>query len=195
MMTAYEWGLSHGSCLDALDWRESLGPEATQADAWGRCERGDWLLWQWSRLPPEQIEATRPVVQRVLDGIVTRAIRRGQRALRGVREPWAREWRRWARGWLTGVDRSWASAWAVSDVTWSDKEWFESRANCAATIQAVPASWAAAAAAWAAWATAAAEETSRAAVMAAEEEAETERRIQARDIHRELPEWLGKGEK
>ena len=42
--SAYEWGVRHRSCSEALEWRKSLGPEATQADAWRQCHRGDWLL-------------------------------------------------------------------------------------------------------------------------------------------------------
>jgi len=90
-------------------------------------------------------------MDRAVARIVTRAIRRGQKALRGLRLlSWATQWRRWARRWQSGEDRSWAAAW---DAAW--------------------------AAAWAAWAAGAAE----ARIL--------EFRLQARDIHREIPEWPG----
>ena len=34
-----------GPCEEALEWIESLGPDATVADAWARCQRPDWMLW------------------------------------------------------------------------------------------------------------------------------------------------------
>ena len=44
-MNAYEWGVAHCSCAEALEWRRSLGPAATQSDAWRLCQRSDWMLW------------------------------------------------------------------------------------------------------------------------------------------------------
>ena len=46
MRSAYQWGLDRDSCPRALAARQALGPEATQADWWRVCPRGDWLLWQ-----------------------------------------------------------------------------------------------------------------------------------------------------
>ena len=105
-MLATDFGLRHKSCREAMEWRESLAPDATQADAWTQCHRGDWMIWQLERIG-------HPVPQDATERIVARAIRRGQRSLRGVRAPWATEWRRWARRWLSGEDRSRAAAWAA----------------------------------------------------------------------------------
>ena len=102
-MLATDFGLRHKSCREAMEWRESLAPDATQADAWTQCHRGDWMIWQLERIG-------HPVPQDATERIVARAIRRGQRSLRGVRAPWATEWRRWARRWLSGEDRSRAAA-------------------------------------------------------------------------------------
>jgi len=66
------------------------------------------MIWQLERIG-------HPVPQDATERIVARAIRRGQRSLRGVRAPWATEWRRWARRWLSGEDRSRAAAWAAAD--------------------------------------------------------------------------------
>ena len=102
-MLATDFGRKHNSCREAMEWRESLAPDATQADAWRQCRRGDWMIWQLERIG-------HPVPQDATERIVARAIRRGQRSLRGVRAPWATEWRRWARRWLSGEDRSRAAA-------------------------------------------------------------------------------------
>ena len=64
------------------------------------------MIWQLERID-------RPVPPAATERIVARAIRRGQRSLRGVRAPWATEWRRWARRWLSGEDRSMAAAMAA----------------------------------------------------------------------------------
>jgi len=45
-MLATDFGLRHKSCREAMEWRESLAPDATQADAWTQCHRGDWMIWQ-----------------------------------------------------------------------------------------------------------------------------------------------------
>jgi len=183
-MNAYEWGLAHGSCVEALEWRRSLGPNATQSDAWRLCEQGDWLLWQWSKLPAGRREATRPAIRRAVDWIVTRAIQRGQQVLCGVREPWAMEWLQWARGWLAGKDRSTTAAATAA-------------ARVPATARVPEVSAAARAAAWArvrarvqVMEVGAAKVVCEAACEAAAEAAE-ERRAQACDIHREIPEWPG----
>ena len=111
--SAVAWGVRHGSCADALVWRESLGPDAGQPEAWRTCPRGDWLLWQWEKLLPSIRNRTRPAIQRALGRIVARAIRRGVQALRGVRSAEATEWRRWARRWLDGTDRTAAATAAA----------------------------------------------------------------------------------
>ena len=105
-MLAIDFGLRHSSCDEAMEWRESLGPDTTQTDAWRQCHRGDWMIWQLERIG-------HPVPRDAIVRIVKRAIRRGQKSLRGVRAPWATEWRRWASRWLSGEDRSRAAAWAA----------------------------------------------------------------------------------
>ena len=216
MSIALNWGRHHDSCPEALVWRESLGPQATQADAWRECQRGDWLLWQFRRLPALTREETRPAMRRAIDRIVARAIRQGQRALRGVRAPWATAWRRWARAWLNGTDRTaaaaeaardaaraawapWTAAEAVSAVAWVAVSAAEDAADEAAEDAADEA---AAAAAWvavlAAEAAAEAPEAKAAAVAATagtaaeapEAKAESkELLLQARDIRAEISEW------
>jgi len=42
--SAYQWGVDHELCTDELEWRKSLGPDATQADAYLACESGDWMI-------------------------------------------------------------------------------------------------------------------------------------------------------
>ena len=95
-------------CQEAVEWLQGY---TTMADAWRACRRGDWMIWA---LRAEGIEVPPAAIER----IVARAIRRGQRSLRGVRAaPWATAWRRWARRWLSGEDRSRtaanAAAWAA----------------------------------------------------------------------------------
>lgn len=121
----------HNSCSDALAWRRSLGPDATQADAWRLCKRGDWLLWQFERLPVKMQRAHKAAPHRAVEVIVARAVRRGVRSLRGNREPWAAIYRGWARRWLSGEDRTEAAAWQaaraaraaeVAEATWTAAE-------------------------------------------------------------------------
>jgi len=184
MISAIEFGERHGSCPDALKWRYSLGPGATQADAWRLCQRGDWLLWQlWKGLSREQYNILRPVIDQAIKRIVARAIRHGIRSLRGVRASWATEWRRWARRWLSGEDRSESAAasaeaaaeaaamWAASAAAEAAAE-AASAAARAEVMGALAAMWAAEAAMWAA-------------------ARNHELLLQARDIHREIPEWPG----
>ena len=111
---AVEFGKLHNSCTDAMEWRESLGPTATQADAYLACDRGDWLIWQLDKLTPEQYAKIKPALNRAIEKIVARAIRRGVKSLRGVRAEWATDYRRWARRWLSGEDRTWAAAGAAA---------------------------------------------------------------------------------
>lgn len=105
-VSAFKWGLYYGSCSEALTWRESLGPDTGQSEAWRVCTNGAWLLWQWRKLPLAKREETWPAIQRAFDRITARAIRRGLQSLRGEKSPGATEWRQWARNWLTGTDRS-----------------------------------------------------------------------------------------
>jgi hypothetical protein len=110
MISAIEFGRKNHSCLIAMEWRKSLGPGATQADAWRACKRGDWLIWQLNQLPASAQKRVRPALHRAVERIIVRAIRRGQRSLRGVLAEWATEWRRWAKRWLSGEDRSASAA-------------------------------------------------------------------------------------
>jgi len=52
-MLAIDFGREHDSCREAMEWRRSLGPDATQADAWRQCYRGDWMIWQLERIDHE----------------------------------------------------------------------------------------------------------------------------------------------
>ena len=152
-------------CQEAVEWLQGY---TTMADAWRACRRGDWMIWA---LRAEGIEVPPAAIER----IVARAIRRGQRSLRGVRAaPWATAWRRWARRWLSGEDRSRAAAWAAADAAEAADAALEAADAALAAADA-----AAAAAAWAA---------ERAARAAAAVDA-AERRLQARDLRRALPEW------
>ena len=176
MISAIEFGERYFSCPPAMEARISLGPGATQADWWRACDRGDWLIWQLERVG---MDRDNPALARALDRIRARAIRRAQRVLRGVRAPWATAWRRWARRWLSGEDRRREAAWAAAEATWA--------AGVAAEAAGV--AWATA---WAAWAAAwAAEAAAWAAAEAAEVAWAAELRLQARDIHHEIPEWPG----
>jgi len=104
-------------CQEAVEWLQGYG---TMADAWRACRRGDWMIWA---LRAEGIEVPPAAIER----IVARAIRRGQRSLRGVRAPWATAWRRWARRWLSGEDRSRtaanAAAWAAARAAANAAAW------------------------------------------------------------------------
>lgn len=178
MISAIEFGERHCSCPEAVMWRCSLGSDATQADAWRFCKRGDWLLWQLRKgLSLEQYAILRPVIDRAGERTVVRAIRRGIRSLRGVRAQWATTWRCWARRWLSGEDRSAAATVRAREVAWAARAdgWkaaLAARVARAALGVDAPPAWAA----WAVWAT---------------NVAAAELRFQARDIHREIPEWPG----
>jgi hypothetical protein len=134
MISAIDFGIKYRSCQEAMEWRRGLPAGATQADAWQACHRCDWMIWQYSRLPSGMLEQYRPALRRAIDRIVARAIRRGVKSIRGVRAEWATKYRRWARRWLSGEDRSaeaaveaaeeeaeeaaevaWAAVWAAVD--------------------------------------------------------------------------------
>ena len=136
---AVEFGKLHNSCTDAMEWRESLGPTATQADAYLACDRGDWLIWQLDKLTPEQYAKIKPALNRAIEKIVARAIRRGVKSLRGVRAEWATDYRRWARRWLSGEDRTWAAAReaaaAAGEAAW-EAAWAVARAAARAAAWA-----------------------------------------------------------
>lgn len=56
MISAYEWGLKHRSCEEALEVRKELGNSVTQKQFYERyCERGDWLLWQLMQVPEDRL--------------------------------------------------------------------------------------------------------------------------------------------
>lgn len=77
-LNAYEQGIEWRSCEEALEARKALGLDATQADWWRACKRGDWLLWQLNRLSRLEHASVHPVLRRALKGTVARAVRRGQ---------------------------------------------------------------------------------------------------------------------
>ena len=105
---AYQWGVANGCCEEELEWWRSLGHATSPAVVWRICRRGDWMLRALSGF-----RVRRHVYKQILkavDVVVARAIRRGVVSLRGIREPWATSWRRWANEWLSGVDRSCGAA-------------------------------------------------------------------------------------
>jgi hypothetical protein len=162
MITAIEFGTRHHSCSDAMIWRRSLGPSATQADAWLACERGDWLIWQLSHgLDAAQYDAIVPVLWRAVDRIVERAILVAHHSMVD-NDVECHEWESWAYGWVTGEDRTAAAA-----------AWAADAAYRAAAVGS--ADWAAAAA-------------DRAAAAAADRAAELY--MQAEDIRAEIPAWI-----
>jgi len=81
-MLAVEFGKKYHSCVEAVAWRESLGPSATQADAYLACERGDWLVWQLTRDPATAEQICGPL-GRAIDLIIARAVSR-----QGRKNPW-----------------------------------------------------------------------------------------------------------
>jgi len=176
---AVYFGFIHGSCPEAMEWRKSLGEEATQSDAWRCCKRGDWLLWQWRRLPNNVRDATRPAIQRAIESIIARSIRRGMRLLRGCREPWVREWRYWARRWLSGEDRSQIASRVALDVALKAMMVVDRKTE-AQKLTACDVAWKSAQAAV---------DIDEAWITISMDFYEREMRLQARDIHREIPEW------
>ena len=174
-MNAYEWGLARGACHAALKWRKSLGPAATQADAWKLCQRGDWMIWQlYHGLSNDEFEVITPALLRATYKILERVIRRVMESLEGNDTPRVVVWRQWAERWLSGEDRSAVAAWAAG------------RAAQSATLQGT------AVAAWAA-----AEETADLAVEAAEAAwagsrgVKAARAMAAGYFREEIPEWPG----
>ena len=144
-MNAYEWGLTRESCPEALEWRKSLGPDATQADVWRLCQRGDWMIWQLRYgLLIDELRAVMPALLQAAEKTVEREIRRVSGLLRGSGEYWAAIWQAWAETWLSGVDRSSASARrAAADtkttewLAWADAARAAARVAWVAETQAV----------------------------------------------------------
>jgi len=196
-MNAYEWGLAHSSCPEALKWRKSLGPDATQADAWKLCQRGDWMGWQLRYgLSAAELRAVMPALLRATDKVVERVIRHVMKSLEGNDAPWAVDWWEWAVRWLTGDDRSAQAAEAAIATQATKAAAWETvgsamRSATWATMAAVWASDAARAARAAEWAIAV--NAIRSTATAAEEAValEEERVRQAKDLRSEIPEWPG----
>jgi len=189
-MLAIEFGKKHLSCKEAIAWRESLGPEATQADAYLACERGDWLVWQLGRGPFAKEQADEPL-QRAAEHMATRAIRRGQEGLRDIREPWATDWQKWALRWLSGEDRSTEAAKEAATAAMKEADRSERAAAKVAARVAARIVWVTV---WAtvpqlaptAWA-----EDATVDVRDGVEARANEQNLQAQDIRREIPKWLG----
>ncbi len=199
-LTAYEWGLKNNSCSEAMEWRKGLGPRATQRDAWKRCHRSEWMIWQLGRLPIEiQIEL-KPPLTRVFNKIVARSVRKHARHCP------AESVRAWAKGWLSWADRTEKSAIAARDTSRaaaSAAAYAAASAAAAAYAAASAARFAAGATTWyipieaaievalnAAWGVASDPRVATgAAAWNAARNAESKR--QARDIRYEIPEWPG----
>lgn len=172
-MNAYEWGLKYDSCPEALKWRRNLGKEATQADAWRLCQRGDWMMWQLCQLSEQEQEAAQPKIAVAIDRIVARAIRRAMRLLRGNRVGWTIGWRRWAREWLSGKDRSCSSARSARSAAAAAAAYYGKYISGESALVSAASAWVAAAASAAASAAWLASEDEDAAEWAAEWAAET----------------------
>ena len=189
MKTAYEQGVEWGSCPEALEMRKNY---TTQADWWKACKRGDWLIWQLEKLSNNEREKIKFSLLRVINIIADRAVI--DHALHcGVDEI-----EKWAINWLNGSDRSFASAASAESAAWAAWAASAARAAWAASaaraVRTVSAAWAVSAAsavsavsaAWAARAASAAR-----AARAVRAVSKKELKLQADDIHREIPEWPG----
>jgi hypothetical protein len=193
--------LPEPSCRKALLWRLSLGDDATQADAWRLCKRGDWLVWQWHQLPPELRIRTQSALLRALHVIVERGIKRGRRVLRGSHTEPAKTWRRWARAWLSGDHRVSAAVSAAAAAPPEDRllTFAESPMVLVETVSEAAASLALIPLSGSAWGLAG--DVSESAATAAWLEdmllgdcrglEDEELRLQAVDIRREIPLWPG----
>jgi hypothetical protein len=103
-LSAYEWGLKHKSCPDALAAREALGPNKGQSDFYQVCNQSDWLFWQLDKLPLEKKKEIKPLLVKIANKIADRAVQ--TYALNcGVPKI-----EKWAENWLNGKDRTRGSA-------------------------------------------------------------------------------------
>ena len=192
-ISAEQWGRQNNSCREAMDQRRALGPDKSQSDWWLACNRGDWLIWQLQRLPREELKAVLPALLRALDKITYRAVENtaAAQALLAVTGDEIPEVLEWAKGWLSGQDRSESAAESAESAA-------RSAARSAAASAARSAAWSARSAAWsaaesvesAAWSVAwSAAESARSARSAAWS---AELQQQADDIRAEIPTWPGK---
>jgi len=170
------------------------------------------MLWTLGKLPDETQQELKPKIERIIERIASRAIRLGVRSLRGVSSDAATWYRRWAKSWLSGDDRSKDAAMAAARASFGVVAWDAScaawDASCAAWDAAMAAArdaasdeeWAAAshAAVSDAWdaardaAFSAASDDGWAAARAACDAAgDAELLLQARDVRREIPTWPG----
>lgn len=185
ILTAYEQGQIWGSCEAALEERKKF---ASQSLWYKNCKRGDWLFWQFNKLSVRQQKEIGAKLKLITERIVKRAIKKY--ALHCD----IAEVRQWAKNWLSGKDRSAeaaraavvaakAAAEATVEAVWAARAAVEAvwvvRAAVVAVWVARAAVEAAVEAAWTAWAASAARVAARAA----------ELELQARDIHRFIPNW------
>ena len=96
-MNAYEWGVAHGSCAEALEQRKAY---ASQPEWYLACKRGDWLAWQLGHLPDELYIAR---LRKAVEAIVDRAVK-----IHALPHPKAKDW---AKKWLSKEDRSLQTIW------------------------------------------------------------------------------------
>lgn len=198
VMSAYEQGVKWGSCREALEERRKLGPNATQADWWLVCPRGDWLIWQLQWLSTTECNSVRLVIQQTTERTTARAVRRGQRALQNVTASWAAEWRQWARRWLSGENRTEAAARVaalgvaaarMAALGAADWEAATMTVVWSATLAAADgANWPTSSMAWAAESAMFVSTKGNKIKMTA---SMRERRRQTREIRAEIPEWPG----
>lgn len=82
------------------------------AQSWRLCPSGGWMLWALEQLPAERTEKLLPMLQKLGEDSVGKAIR----MLQGTSGSLV--WEAWAAKWLSGEDRSKESAWAAGDAAW-----------------------------------------------------------------------------
>lgn len=130
--SAAQWGAGRGSCLAALTWRRSLGEDATQADAWLACQRGDWVIWcLWRGATEEQLQRILPELAPVIEEIVRRDCCGGHVITESPRTEY---YKRWARAHMSVyTDHNYIHVAAARLALWVGG--YPERANAAAMLR------------------------------------------------------------
>lgn len=115
-------------CYDMVEW---LGDKTLDA-AWNTCPRGDWMLWIYSRIHPENVkglvaaaaECAATVKHLMTDPRSIAAVEAAQAFGRGeidetaLRKAEAAAWAAWAaRATRAATWADWAAAWAAESQT------------------------------------------------------------------------------
>ncbi len=128
-----------GACTKGLDWASKQ--ESAQA-AWNACERGDWMLWAWSRNHGKQgSKSHRRLVLCCVEIAKTGVKYIKNKEAKKVIQKSLDTTKRWARGeegvTLEDVENAGADAWSFSasfDLASSEyADYTNVVANCAAT--------------------------------------------------------------